>query len=69
LITTSTTVAGLLPLLAETSTQAMAVIPLVISVVFGLLVSTLLVLLVLPALYTILDDLGWSTELEPRVDE
>jgi hypothetical protein len=33
------------------------------------LVSTLLVLLVLPALYTILDDLGWSTELEPRVDE
>lgn len=69
LITTSTTVAGLLPLLAETSTQAMAVIPLVISVVFGLLVSTLLVLLVLPALYTILDDLGWSTEPEPRVDE
>lgn len=60
LITTSTTVAGLLPLLAETSTQAMAVIPLVISVVFGLLVSTLLILLVLPALYTILEDLGWA---------
>src|SRR5690554_6973205 len=60
LITTSTTVAGLLPLLAETSTQAMAVIPLVISVVFGLLVSTLLVLLVLPALYAILEDLGWA---------
>lgn len=61
LITTSTTIAGMLPLLAETSTQAMAVIPLVISVVFGLLVSTVLVLLVLPALYTILDDLGLST--------
>ncbi|SFR56505.1 Multidrug efflux pump subunit AcrB [Marinobacter daqiaonensis] len=60
LITTSTTVAGLLPLLAETSTQAMAVIPLVISVVFGLLVSTILILLALPALYIILQDLGWT---------
>ena len=61
LITTSTTVAGLLPLLAETSTQAMAVIPLVISVVFGLLVSTVLILLALPALYVILEDMGWAT--------
>lgn len=65
LITTSTTVAGLLPLLAETSTQAMAVIPLVISVVFGLLVSTLLILVALPALYTILEDLGWARNVEP----
>lgn len=66
LITTSTTIAGLLPLLAETSTQAMAVIPLVISVVFGLLISTLLVLLVLPALYTILDDLTQSAAADRR---
>ncbi|RFF29643.1 efflux RND transporter permease subunit [Wenzhouxiangella sediminis] len=60
LITTSTTVAGLLPLLTETSTQAMAVIPLVISVVFGLIVSTFVILLALPALYAILEDLGWA---------
>ncbi len=60
MITTTTTVAGLLPLLAETSTQAMAVIPLVISVVFGLLVSTVLILIVLPALYIILEDMGWA---------
>ncbi|MBL3825982.1 MULTISPECIES: efflux RND transporter permease subunit [unclassified Marinobacter] len=65
MITTSTTVAGLLPLLTETSTQAMAVIPLVISVVFGLLVSTVLVLVVLPALYTILEDLGWARNTTP----
>ncbi len=57
-ITSSTTIAGLLPLLAETSTQATAIIPLAIAVVFGLLVATVLVLLVLPALYVILDDLG-----------
>ena len=65
LITTSTTVAGLLPLLAETSTQAMAVIPLVISVVFGLLISTVLILVALPALYAILEDLGWAKTPNP----
>lgn len=59
LISTSTTVAGLLPLLAETSAQAATVQPLVIAVVFGLLTSTMLVLVVIPALYVIFDDLGW----------
>lgn len=61
-ITSSTTIVGLLPLLTETSTQAMAVIPLVISVVFGLLVSTVLVLVALPALYAILEDLGLTRQ-------
>jgi multidrug efflux pump subunit AcrB len=64
LISTSTTIAGLLPLLAETSAQAAAVQPLVIAVVFGLLTSTVLVLVVIPALYVIFDDLGWA-----RVEE
>ncbi len=58
LVSVSTTIMGLLPLLAETSTQAQTLKPLVISVVFGLLSATLLVLLLLPALYAILDDLG-----------
>ncbi len=57
-ITTTTTIVGMLPLLAETSAQAASIIPLVISLVFGLLVSTILVLLVLPPLYVILDDIG-----------
>ncbi|MFO7552583.1 MAG: efflux RND transporter permease subunit [Haliea sp.] len=61
LISSTTTIAGLLPLLAETSTQADAIKPLVIAVVFGLLSATVLVLLVLPALYVILDDLGWAS--------
>ncbi|MFY0989186.1 efflux RND transporter permease subunit [Halomonas sp. C05BenzN] len=68
LISSSTTIAGLLPLLAETSTQAAAIKPLVISVVFGLLSSTLLVLLVMPALYVLLDDWGW-TRRSPRAAE
>ena len=59
LISSTTTIAGLLPLLAETSTQAAAIKPLVISVVFGLLSATVLVLLVIPALYVLLDDWGW----------
>jgi multidrug efflux pump subunit AcrB len=59
-VSVTTTIMGMAPLLLETSTQAQTLKPLVISVVFGLLVSTVLVLLVLPALYAILDDFGLS---------
>jgi len=58
LLTSLTTVLGLLPLLAERSLQAQVLKPLVVSVVFGLLASTVLVLLALPALYAVLADLG-----------
>lgn len=64
LISSSTTIAGLLPLLAETSTQSDAIKPLVISVVFGLLSATVLVLLVIPALYVLFDDWGWARKTE-----
>ena len=47
---------GLLPLLAEKSMQAQILIPLACSIVFGLLVSTVLVLVVVPSLYAILGD-------------
>lgn len=60
-LTTTTTAAGLLPILTETSLQAQILIPLVASLVFGLLTASLVVLFVLPALYAILDDLGLST--------
>ncbi len=58
LITTITTLAGMTPLLLEKSLQAASIVPLVISLVFGLTSSTILVLLVLPALYVILNDIG-----------
>ncbi|TCP60898.1 multidrug efflux pump subunit AcrB [Rhodovulum bhavnagarense] len=61
LISVSTTVMGMAPLLAETSTQAQTLKPLVISVVFGLLGATLLVLIVLPAFFAILGDLRSMT--------
>jgi multidrug efflux pump subunit AcrB len=58
LLTSLTTIAGLLPLLAETSLQAQILVPLVTSLAFGLLASTMLVLFIVPAIYSILDDFG-----------
>jgi len=45
-----------LPLLLETSLQAQVVQPLVISIVFGIFTSTLLVLFIIPSAYAILAD-------------
>jgi HAE1 family hydrophobic/amphiphilic exporter-1 len=56
LLTSVTTIAGVLPLLTETSLQAQVLIPLVASIAFGLLATTLLILLIVPATYAILDD-------------
>lgn len=57
-LTSLTTAAGLLPLLLESSLQAQVVKPLVISIVFGIFTSTLLVLFLIPAAYAILADFG-----------
>jgi multidrug efflux pump subunit AcrB len=64
LLTSLTTIAGLLPLLSERSLQAQILVPLVTSIAFGLLVTTLLVLLVVPAMFSILDDFGLATVSE-----
>ena len=66
LLTSLTTIAGLAPLLFETSLQAQILVPLVTSIVFGLLATTLLVLFVVPVLYSILDDFGLSTARSDR---
>lgn len=58
LLTSITTIAGMTPLLFETSTQAQILIPLATSIVFGIATSTLLVLFVIPCLYCVLDDFG-----------
>ncbi len=59
-VSVSTTIMGMAPLLLETSTQAQTLKPLVISVVFGLLAATVLILLVLPAFYAALEDIRGS---------
>ena len=58
LLTSATTIAGLLPLLFETSQQAQVLIPLAVSIAFGLLASTVLVLIVIPCTYAILADVN-----------
>ena len=60
LLTSLTTIAGLTPLLLEKSLQAQFLIPLAAAIVFGLLASTVLVLLIIPCLYAILGDLPKS---------
>ncbi|WP_355662227.1 efflux RND transporter permease subunit [Halomonas salifodinae] len=57
LLTSLTTIGGLTPLLFETSLQAQFLIPMAVSIAFGLGLSTLLVLLVIPALLSYLEHL------------
>jgi hydrophobic/amphiphilic exporter-1 (mainly G- bacteria), HAE1 family len=57
LLTTITTVAGLFPLLLETSFQAQFLIPMAISICFGLMVATVLTLVYVPSLYMIVKDI------------
>ncbi len=52
-LSTLTTVAGLLPLLFEKSTQAQFLIPMAVTLVFGLAFSTTLVLFFIPAVLTL----------------
>ena len=56
LLTSFTTIAGVVPLMFETSPQAQFLVPLVAAIAFGLMATTVLVLVVIPAFYTILDD-------------
>ena len=57
LLTTITTVLGLTPLMLEQSFQAKFLVPMAIAIAFGLLVATVLILLVLPCMIMILNDL------------
>lgn len=50
LLTSLTTIGGLVPLMFETSLQAQFLIPMAVSMTFGLSLSTILVLIVIPAL-------------------
>ncbi len=52
-LTTITTVAGLAPLILETSRQAQFLIPMAISIAYGISIATLLTLLTLPVLLSI----------------
>lgn len=56
ILTSLTTFMGLMPIVFERSLQAQVVIPMAISLAFGILFATVITLLLIPALYMILDD-------------
>lgn len=60
LLTSLTTIAGLLPLLFETSLQAQFLIPMAVSISFGLAYATLLILFVIPALVSKIEEMRES---------
>jgi hypothetical protein len=79
MLTTLTTVAGLLPILLEKSFQAQFLVPMAISISFGLMSATLLVLILVLALYLWVHDLrrllhwlwhgSWTLPDEPSIGD
>ena len=63
LLTSITTFFGLMPMILEKSVQARFLIPMAISLGFGVMFATFITLLILPALYLILEDI----RARPRV--
>ena len=58
ILTSVTTFVGLVPIMLETSVQAQFLIPMVVSLSFGVMFATGVTLVLVPALYLLGDDLG-----------
>jgi len=61
LLTSLTTFAGLTPMLLERSLQAQFLIPMAVSLAFGILFATAITLILIPCLYFILEDVSKLT--------
>ena len=68
MLTSLTTISGLLPICFETSLQAQFLIPVALTIVAGLATATLLILFVVPAMLAIGHDLRGLVGMR-RVDE
>jgi Cu/Ag efflux pump CusA len=62
ILTTVTTVAGMAPLIFNTSRQAQFLIPMGVSLVYGLLFGTMLILFIVPNLFLFLNTLRFNYE-------
>lgn len=58
LLTSLTTFVGLMPMVLETDIQARFLIPMAVSLSFGILFATVITLLLVPCIYLMLDDLA-----------
>ncbi|REL28334.1 AcrB/AcrD/AcrF family protein [Thalassotalea euphylliae] len=56
-LTSFTTFIGLVPIMLETSMQAQMVIPMAVSLAFGVLFATVVTLVMIPALYLVIEDI------------
>jgi len=64
LLTSLTTFFGVLPIYFETSLQAQFVIPMAISIGFGIIFATVITLFLIPSLYMILEDfINWISRI------
>lgn len=73
MLTTLTTFGGLTPIILETSSQAFYLIPMAISLGFGIVFATSIILIIVPCLYLALEDVtlmikkGHTVERKPEV--
>lgn len=58
ILTSLTTAFGLMPIMLETSLQAQLVIPMAISLTFGIIFATIITLFLIPSLYLLMEDFG-----------
>jgi len=63
LLTSITTFCGLSPMIFETSIQAKFLVPMALSIGFGILFATFVILLIVPSLYIAVDDIGRFVQL------
>ena len=69
MLTSVTTIAGLMPILLETSLQAQLLIPMATSLCFGLMLTTVLVLILVPTFYLIYSKITGRSYLSDDDDE
>jgi multidrug efflux pump subunit AcrB len=69
LLTSLTTFGGLAPMIFETSRQARFLIPMAVSLGFGIIFATLITLLLVPTLYLIVEDIKRLFRADQLSDE
>ena len=66
LLTSLTTSLGLLPMVLETSVQARFLVPMAISLAYGVIFATFIILLLVPSLFLIMDDFAGLIGMRKR---
>jgi multidrug efflux pump subunit AcrB len=65
ILTSLTTAVGLMPIMLETSMQAQMLIPMAISLAFGIVFATVITLFLIPSLYLLQEDFGrWLSDMK-----